>query len=383
MITSPHMIASLQLPRTVFGAGALSCLDEELGRFGMQRPMLVTDQGIVTVGVVERVNAVLKQRTVAAILNDVTENPLFSDADRGAALYRTSNCDGVIALGGGSVIDTAKYIALLATNPGTVSAYAGNPAAKPRRCAPLAVIPTTAGTGSEASPDAGIHPDAATASTGMSSPAIVPHLAVLDPELTLTLPSRLTAATGIDAISHCVEGYLSSRMSPFADALALDGIQRAMAAIRDATQRGDDVRARAEMMAAAYAGGVAIGMGLGPAHAIAITCGDQGFHHGLLSGIGLVCSLDLVSRHAPNRAAAIAQALGLSPGASLSAAIADLMRALNLPATLVELGYRAVDVSALGSRAHASPFNLTARYHPSAAEYTEMIQRSLDGVIGV
>jgi len=383
MIIGSQMVASLQLPRTVFGAGALSCLDEELDGLGMRRPMLVTDRGITSVGLVDRVNAALKRRSAAAILNDVTENPLFSDADRGAALYRTSNCDGVIALGGGSVIDTAKYIALLATNPGSVSTYAGNPKAKPRRCAPLAVIPTTAGTGSEASPDAGIHPDAATASTGMSSSAIVPHLAMLDPELSLTLPPHLTAATGIDAISHCMEGYLSSRMLPFADALALDGIRRAMAAIRDATQRSGDLRARSEMMAAAYAGGVAISMGLGPAHAIAIACGDQGFHHGLLSGIGLVCSLDSVSRHAPDRAAAIAVALGLPPGASLSAAIADLMRTLNLPATLAELGYRAVDVSALGSRAHASPFNLNARYHPNAAEYKEMIQRSLDGMIGV
>ncbi|WP_315718689.1 MULTISPECIES: iron-containing alcohol dehydrogenase [unclassified Bradyrhizobium] len=382
MITGLQMVASLQLPRTVFGAGALSCLDEELDCLGMRRPMLVTDHGITTVGLVDRVNAALKRGPAAAILNDVTENPLFSDADRGAALYRANHCDGVIALGGGSVIDTAKYIALLATNPGSVSTYAGNPTARPRRCAPLAVLPTTAGTGSEASPDAGIHPDAATASTGMSSPAIVPHLAMLDPELSLTLPPRLTAATGIDAISHCVEGYLSSRMLPFADALALDGIRRAMAAIRDATERGGDLRSRSEMMAAAYAGGVAISMGLGPAHAIAITCGDQGFHHGLLSGTGLVCSLDSVSRHASDRAAAIAAAMGLPPGASLSAAIAVLMRTLNLPATLAELGYRGGDVSALGSRAHASPFNQTARYHPSAAEYTEMIQRSLDGMIG-
>ena len=376
------MVPAFQLPRTLFAAGALSCLADELAALGVRRPLLVTDRGIAAAGLVERLLAVLPDPGPAAVLDDVTENPLFADADRGAALYRHHACDGVIALGGGSVIDTAKYIALLGTNAGTVADYAGNPAARPRRCAPLTVIPTTAGTGSEASPDAGIHPDANSASTGMSSAAIVPQLAILDYELTLSLPPRLTAATGIDAISHCIEGYLSRRTSPLTDAAALDGIRLARTAIGDATRDGSDLAARRAMSAAAYSGGLLIGMGLGPAHAIAITCSDQGFHHGVLSGIGLVCTLDLVAGSAPDRAGAIAAALGEPADAPLSQAIAGLMRSLGLPATLAELGYRADDMAALGAAAHASPFNISARLHPGAAEYGRLIEGSLAGLIG-
>jgi alcohol dehydrogenase class IV len=374
-------VPAFQLPRTLFAAGALACLQEELADLGVWRALLVTDRGIEAAGLVARLLAAVPDRQPVATLADVTENPLFADVERGAVLYRRHSCDAVIALGGGSVIDTAKYIALLGTNIGSVADYAGNPAARPRRCAPLVVIPTTSGTGSEASPDAGIHPDAHTASTGMSSAAIVPHLVLLDPQLTVSLPARLTAATGIDAISHCIEGYLSRQTSPLTDAVALDGLRRAHGAIARAVRNGSDLAARYDMMSAAYAGGLAIGMGLGPAHAIAITCSDQGYHHGVLSGIGLVCTLDTVARNAAGRAAAIADALGASADGSLSRVIADLMRSLGLPATLAELGYRAADLEALGAAAHASPFNFSARVHPGAAEYRRLIEASLAGAL--
>lgn len=375
-------IACHQLPRTIIGAGAVLRLEQELSALGIDRPLLVTDAGVVRAGIAHRVNKALTIRKPVAMLDNVTENPLFADADRGADAYLRHGCDGVIALGGGSVIDTAKYIALLANNGGSVEDYAGKPDARHRRCAPLAVLPTTAGTGSEASPDAGIHPDADTASTGMSSHAIIPHLALLDPDLTITLPSRLTAATGIDAISHCIEAYFARSTSPFTDALALDGIARAVNAIGVATQSGHNIEARTDMMMAAYAGGVGIGMGLGPAHAIAITCGDQGFQHGILSGIGLVCSIDLVSRHEPIRAAAVARSLGISVGGTLATAIATLMRSLDLPATLKELGYQAGNIAQIAAAAHASPFNMSARHHPSTEVYATMLSRSLDGMIG-
>jgi alcohol dehydrogenase class IV len=370
------LISNLQLPRTLFGVGALSMLGRELALLGVARPLLVTDAGVIRAGLTERLESALAHLGAIPTLSDVTENPIFADADRGALLYARMECDGVIALGGGSVIDAAKYVALLAANGGTVARYAGRPNAPHGRCAPLAVLPTTAGTGSEASPDAGIHPDATTPSTGMSSPAIIPHLAILDPQLTATLPAKLTAATGIDAISHCIEGYFSCATSPFTDILALDGIARGAGAIRRATECGDDLEARAEMLTAAYCGGAAIGMGLGPAHAIAISCGDQGFNHGILSGIGLVCSVDRVALHAPERAAAVARALGIAPDRSIGDAIAALMRALDLPATLEELGYLPGDLIALGARAHSSPFNLSARVHPSAEDYVEMLRRS-------
>ena len=369
--------AALDVPRTVFAAGALSSLPAELATLGVVRPLLVTDKGVMAAGLVARTVDAYGDAASMPVFDGVTENPLFADVDAGAALYRRQGCDGVVALGGGSVIDVAKVIALLATNPGRAADHLGVRSAAHRAAAPLIAIPTTAGTGSEASPSAGLHPDASSASVGMSSRHLVPMLAILDPVLTYSLPPRLTAATGIDALSHCIEGYLSRKSVPLGDTIALDGIARVAQHLRRAVADGHDADARAGMMLAAFAGGVSIGMGLGPAHAVALSCSDQGFAHGTLSGIGLVATLDATQHRVFERATAISRALGLAPTVSLSQGVASLMRDLGLPTTLAELGYAATDVDALAQAAHASHFNLFAPVHPSAAEYAAMFRRSL------
>ena len=364
---------ALHLPRALFGAGSLALLPDELSALGVRRPMLVTDKGLVKAGLVAKLVATCGTKVALTVFDTVTENPLFSDVDTGALEYTHAGCDGVIALGGGSVIDTAKFIALLATNTGLAADFAGVPGAKHGPSTPLIVIPTTAGTGSEASPSAGIHPDARTATLGMSSRHLVPKVAILDPDLTSSLPQRLTAATGIDALSHCIEGYLSKRELPLGKSIALDGIARVARSLRGATIDRDPV-ARADMMLAAYAGGASIGMGLGPAHAFAITCSDQGFHHGILSGIGMVATLDATAAHVPDRLAELAAALGVKQ--PLSDAIAALMTTLGLPTTLARLGYTVTDASALGKAAHRSHFNASAPFHPSAEDYATMIAAS-------
>ena len=370
-------IMTLNLPRTLFAAGAISALRGELHALGVCRPLLVTDKGLVSAGLAEKAVRAYGDAASLVVFDDVTENPLFSDVDRGAARYAQQACDGVVALGGGSVIDVAKFIALLATHTGSVAKYAGVPNATHEATAPLIAIPTTAGTGSEASPSAGIHPDSITASVGMNSRYLVPTVAILDPDLTRTLPSRLVAATGIDALSHCIEGYLSKKDQPLGKSIALDGIARVARNLRRAVTDGNDKNARAEMMLAAYAGGVSIGMGLGPAHAVALTCSDQNFHHGVLSGIGLVATLDATAEHVPERVAVAAEAFGLRSSQSLARAVAALMRELGLPATLAELGYSMSDLHTLADAAHRSHFNLSAPLHPTASRYADMIAASL------
>lgn len=370
-------IPTLQLPRTLCAPGAIAALAGELAALRMRRPLLVTDRGIVDAGLLAKALAACGERAAPTVFDSVTENPLFADADAGAAAYLRYACDGVLALGGGSVIDTAKMIALLATNGGTAARYAGVPNAVHGPTAPLVVIPTTAGTGSEASASAALHPDAVTASVGMNSRHLIPRTAILDPEMTVGLPARLSAATGIDALSHCIEGYLSNKDQPLGKAIALDAVARVARSLRRAVADGADMQARTDMMLAAFGGGVSIGMGLGPAHAIALACSDQGFHHGVLSGIGLVASLDASAAHVPERAAMLAQAFGLPASASLGTEIAALMRALGLPATLAELGYANADISALASACQRSHFNLFAPVRPSAADYAAMIAGSL------
>lgn len=369
-------LAALHIPRALFAPGAIAALPEELAALGVRRPLLVTDRGLVAAGVAARVAAACGP--LAPVLFDaVTENPLFADVDAGAACYAAQGCDGVLAVGGGSVLDSAKLIALLATNAGTAADYMGRPQARHGPAAPLVAVPTTAGTGSEASPSAGIHPDAATASLGMNSRHLVPALAVLDPELSLSLPARLTAATGIDALSHCIEGYLSTRGHPLAKSIALDGIARVARHLRRAVADGQDMAARGEMMAAAFAGGVSIGMGLGPAHALALACSDQGLQHGMLSGIGLVATLDGTAAQVPGRTAPVAMALGLPADGSLAGAVAALMRELGLPATLQELGYRSRDPQALAEAAARSHFNTFAPWRPGVGDYAAMIGASM------
>lgn len=367
----------LDLPRTVCAAGSICTLAGELEALGVRRPLLVTDKGIQAAGLVARLADAYGNANALAVFGDVTENPLFSDVDRGVALYQQHSCDGVVALGGGSVIDTAKFIALLACNTGHIADYAGKPGVAHKASAPLVAIPTTAGTGSEASHSAAIHPDASAPAVGMSSRHLIPRVAILDPELTTGLPARLAAATGIDALSHCIEGYLSDKDQPLGKAIALEGIARVAGALRRAVAEPADLAARTDMMLAAYAGGVSIGMGLGPAHAVALACSDQGFHHGVLSGIGLVATLEATVAKVPERGAAVGDAFGLAPGASLAAAIADLMRELGLPATLAELGYAADGVQALADAAQRSHFNIFAPAKPTSAEYAAMLAESL------
>ncbi len=367
----------VQIPRFVFGAGSLGRLGAELTRTGVTRPLIVTDRNLDALGFTGRAADALSAAQRSTVYTGVSENPVFADADLGAERYAAAGCDGVVAIGGGSVIDAAKYIALIATNGGAVADFVRGPRDDLKRCAPLIAIPTTAGTGSEASPDAGIHPASHLPSVGMSAAEIIPSLALLDPELTVGLPPRLTAATGIDALSHCIEGYLSRERSPIVDALALDGVKRVRGYLQRAVDDGGDLDARGQMMAAAFAGGVAIGMGLGPAHAIAITCGDQGGQHGVLSGIGLVCALDQVEPHAPERLQRVAEALELSSAHEVPGFLASWMRHLGLPATLAELGYRMVDLEAAAAAAHSSPFNFRASHHPTREAYASMLGTSL------
>lgn len=367
----------LNLPRTLCAAGAVSTLAGELEALGVEHPLLVTDQGILAAGLVAKVTDACGGASAMTLFSDVTENPIFSDVDKGLALYALHSCDGVVALGGGSVIDTAKFIALLASNMGAVADYAGKPGALHGAAVPLVVIPTTAGTGSEASHSAAIHADTVAPALGMSSRHLIPRVAILDPILTAGLPARLTAATGIDALSHCIEGYLSNKDQPLGKAIALDGVARVGRSLKRAFAEPQDLEARMEMMLAAYAGGVSIGMGLGPAHAVALACSDQGWHHGVLSGIGLVATLDATAAQVPERMAAVAQALGMAPTDSPATHIAGVMRELELPATLAELGYRADNVQRLADAAEQSHFNLFAPFRPTSSEYAAMIGNSL------
>ena len=369
------VIALLPLPRLVFGTGALSSLAHELSLFGVRRPLLLSDRGLERAGLVACALKVLPDSAVPYL--DVPANPTALGADSAYATYRDAGCDGVVALGGGSVIDTAKIVAALAAGGAARTMdLLGSPELIGPNVAPLIAIPTTVGTGSESSPATGLHPDAGSRTIGTRSPHLVPRVAICDPDLARTLPPPLIAATGIDALSHCLEGFFAEPANPVVDALALDGMERAYRNIRIAMEPGGDV-ARASLMAAAFAGGAAIHKGLGPAHAIATACGDQGLHHGVLVAAALPTTIALVALHAPAKAAQAARRLGLDEGAELGEALRRLARALGLPDSLRAAGYVAGSIEQLVEYMVRSPFNRTSPYVPTPDEYLQMTRELL------
>jgi alcohol dehydrogenase class IV len=362
------------LPRLVAGVGSRSALPGELDAFRIRRPLLISDAGLERAGVVSALHAHLPASTV--VHARVGENPTCADADAAFDAYGAAGCDGIVALGGGSVLDTAKFVAAMCSvEKRTARELIGRSELVGPGVATVIAVPTTAGTGSESSPASGLHPDAQSRAVGLRTPFIVPRAVLCDAELVRSLPRRLIAATGIDALSHCLEGALAPAAHPIADAIALDGLARAVHHLPAAVQGSlDDLQ---QMMAASLAGGAAIHKGLGPVHAIALACGDQHLHHGALVAAAIPAVMSLLADRAPAATLRMAKALGLQDGHALAASLRTLIESLGLPVNLRDLGYRADSMDVLVAAMAASPFNRTAAYAPTETEYRELANELL------
>ena len=372
------MVPLVQLPKLYLDFGAIQVLPSELAALGVRRPLLVTDAGLVSCGTFDRARHVLV-RNEFQVFDRTPENPTCDGVEQAFAAYQAGNCDGVIAVGGGSVIDTAKMVAVLGGHGGSLSDFLGHPEKVTAMVAPLIAIPTTASSGSEVSPGCGIHPDRDKRAIGTRSHNLVPRVAICDPEMTFSLPAGLTAGTGLDALSHCVEGFLSKPVNPLIDAIALEGIGHVCGYLQRAVARGDDREARWHMMLAGVAGGTAIAKGLGPAHAMANALGDRGFHHGLLCAIVLPAAVDAVSLHVPEKINRLAQAFNLKPGESISRAMRELNSRVGVPNRLRDIGFDNITIDELTSDAVASPFNRASPYVPTADEYRAMFVSAFEG----
>jgi len=365
----------LKCPKVVFAEGAIAALPAEIAELGISNPMLLTDQGLVQCGVFDQALAALGAAGEAAVFDDVPENPTVAGVERAYRTYRAAGCDGVVAVGGGSVIDTAKATALLAREGGVLGDYLDQPGRLARPTVPLIAVPTTAGTGSESSPGAGIHPASTSVSQSLGSPFMIPRVAICDPELTLTLPPGLTAGTGMDALSHCVEGYLSVTENPLLELVALDGMGRVYRFLERAVEDGRDREARRELMLAAREGGMSISMGLGPAHALANSLGDRGLHHGTLASLALPAVLRGLLPHVEAKLERVATALGLPSAAAVAGGIAALHERVGLPTSLAALGTGGIDSAAVAATSARSHFNRRSAWHPSAADYAALLSR--------
>jgi len=331
------------------GFGTISELKSECARVGIRRPMIVTDKGVAAAGLAQRAIDATGGLPVT-VFDETPSNPTEAMVKKATMQYKEAGCDGLIAVGGGSSLDLAKGIAIAATHPEPLTTYAtieGGSGKITDAAAPLIAIPTTAGTGSEVARGAIIILEDGR-KLGFHSWHLLPKSAICDAELTLGLPPMLTAATGMDAIAHCIETFLAPAFNPPADGIALDGLERAWANIERATRDGADRDARLNMMSASMQGAMAFQKGLGCVHSLSHPLGGvkvdgkTGLHHGTLNAVVLPAVLrfnemaESVVRD--NRYARMRRVMNLPAGADLAQAVHDLTARLGLPTGLRQMG---------------------------------------------
>lgn len=364
------------LARIQFAHGARAELPAELNGLGIRRPFVMTDAGLVKAGVLAQALEALPASRVAENFDAVPPNPTEACVMAALAAYRAADCDGIIAVGGGSVIDAAKAVALLATHPGPLGDYRiGGARSIGPAIAPVVSVPTTAGTGSEIGRGIGITLEDGGAKAVFISVYLIPRVAICDPDLTASLPQVLAAGTGIDALSHCVEAFLSPAVNPPADAVALDGIARLARHLPDAVQ-SNGAEARWNTMMGAIEGGMAMWKGLGAAHALSMPLDELGLHHGTAVGVLLSHAVRFVAPAVPaERLARLSAALG-DADADAADAIERLVRRIGLPAGLGAMGVPADSLLGFAEEAARTPFNTTSARPDGADGYLALARNA-------
>lgn len=274
----------------LYGEGALAESGQRVSKLNFKRPLLVTDKTLVKLGVVNQVIDVLNANGIQCeVFDDTQANPVEDDCIKGASIFRKHQCDSLIAVGGGSPMDTAKGIMVLATHEGPLSKYddaKGGDQYITNKLPPLVAIPTTAGTGSEVGRSGVIIVNDTNNKTIIFHPTMMPVLAVLEPMLTIGLPPAITAATGIDAFIHSLEAYLAPGFHPMADGIALEAMKLVIDNLEKVYKNGNDLDARSKMLLAASMGATAFQKGLGMIHSIAHPLSSvAGLHHGLANAL--------------------------------------------------------------------------------------------------
>jgi alcohol dehydrogenase class IV len=325
--------------RTVLGEGALAAAEKELLALG-RKPLIVTGNVVKKGAAFQSLTALLvRVGADYAVFSDIPGEPDDAMVAAGASAYRAAGCDSVIGVGGGSPLDTAKAIAASLVLPGGICEYAGKEIVA--ELPPLCLIPTTAGTGSEATQFTVITDAACGAKLLLKGDALLPKLALVDPTFSFSAPPGLTAATGMDALTHAVEAYVSRRATPLTDPYAVDAVKRIFQSLPAACRNGGDAAVRTSMAIAAYEAGVCINnSSVTLVHGMSRPIGAK-FHvaHGLSNAMLLAPCLAFAAEKAPERFARLARAAGFATAgngdshaaSALIDRLAEITRALDIP----------------------------------------------------
>jgi alcohol dehydrogenase class IV len=369
-------VATIRYLTTVsFGFGSSALLGDVLAELGIARPFVVTDAGVRAAGIADRVLAASPRE--ATWFDRTPPNPTEAAVAEATEAFAAVGCDGIVAIGGGSSIDLAKGVALAATHPGPFLDYAAVNGGVERitsRAVRTVAIPTTAGTGSEVGRAAMINVQGR--KLDFMSPHLLPARALCDPALTLELPPYLTAATGMDALTHCVETYLSPVVNPPAEAIALDGFERAAGWIEEATSNGHSRPARWNMLMASMEGALTFQKGLGAVHAMAHPLGaleDLPLHHGTLNAVLLPAVLQFNEPAAPAKFERLRHVVGHG---DLAAWVADLIVRLGLPRGLAAMGVPTDVLPRIAEHAEQDPATETNARPATRADYEELLRSS-------
>ena len=384
MSVEVETVRTVEVPtRIVHGEGAIGRLGKIVEELGVRHPLLVTDAGVAAAGLAERA---VEQLTDAVVFDGVRPNPDVELVGRVSENYRSEGCDGLVALGGGSSMDTAKGVGVEVTNGGSILDYEDGGKLITQRVPPLVTVPTTAGTGSEVTLWAVITDHERKIKFNVGGTALIgAYVALVDPALTVGLPTAITAATGMDALSHGIECYTCDYHQPFTDSFALTAIEYASQWLRAACEDGTNMEARTFMAHAATFGGMAYGTeSAGAAHAMSQSAG--GVHdcpHGALTArvLGPVCEFNAPA--APERYARIALALGadvrgLDPLEAARAGIEELYRLtedVGIP-TMEELGFAEGEIPKLARIAYEDPQTVGNPREVTVADYEEIYRNA-------
>jgi alcohol dehydrogenase class IV len=371
-----------------FGAGRIAELAEAVKSAGFARPLVVTDPKLAAMPMVQKaVDSLAGAGLPAKLFSDIKPNPVEANLDAGLAAFRAGGHDGVVAFGGGSALDAGKLVAFMAGQERPVWDFEdiGDnwTLAKTQGIAPVVAVPTTAGTGSEVGRSAVITSTATGSKKIIFHPAMMPKVAICDPELTVGMPPLITAGTGMDAFAHCLEAYCAPSYHPLADGIAVEGIRLVKDNLTRAVKDGDDLDARANMMAAAAMGATAFQKGLGAIHALSHPIGAlYDTHHGLTNAVLMPYVLAFNRKAIDDKVKRLAAAIGLRPNfRAVLAWVLDLRSAIGIPHTLRDLGVGDERIDTIVAMAPEDP---TAGGNPLPLDKRAartILRRALDGRI--